>query len=179
MLRSVFYLLCGALFVSTSLYAGHEGGDNGHGGMQPAKSLRDIAPLAVSCTEEEADAVNAVACDRNRFVSDCVKITLSEDPIVTWESFDFARHNVVILKEGGAFRGRAVGSDITSDELSNFPSTWTYDFSTGEFLGRPDGEFRNIDEPVVSSENSGAGVYNIWCRYHWLGGMVMKLIVVE
>ena len=174
-------LLC--LFFTYFFSLNASGDDNNisnhavHGKEVTSKS--DIAPLQVSCTEESAVQTNSIDCDNSRFSPDCVKISLSENPVITWKSFDSVRHNVIVLKDGVPLEQRAVGFDVTGEQRENLPSEWSYNFETGEFFGRPEGEFRNIDDNLVSVENSGPGEYNIWCRYHFFSGMVMKLIVVE
>ncbi|MGR3219020.1 MAG: hypothetical protein ACUZ8H_04270 [Candidatus Anammoxibacter sp.] len=179
MFKYVYYALF-ALFFSSFGYAGtHEEG-LGHGEHVRAETREDIEALQVEgCDEETAVFVNAIDLDRNKFVQDCVKISLSENPVVTWTSFDFFRHNVVIMKEGTEFSERAVGSDVAIERRSSLPETYTYNFETGEFVGRPNGEIRNVKKPVISLVNTGEGVYDIWCRYHSFAGMFMELIVVE
>lgn len=179
MFRCVFFLLF-ALFFAPFVHAetNEEGSCLGKH-SQTTDSINDIAPLAVGCTEEEAVLTNSIDCDRDRFMPNCVKISLSKNPVITWKSFDLVRHNVVILKKGVHFDERAVGFDIDNKQRENLPAEWSYNFETGEFMGRPNGELRNIDKPIVSLVNTGVGEYDIWCRYHFLVGMVMKLFVVE
>ncbi|MGR3178485.1 MAG: hypothetical protein ACUZ8E_10555 [Candidatus Anammoxibacter sp.] len=173
------------LFFASLAYAETHDGNPGHGGHgehgRVASSINDIAPLAATCTEETAELTNSIDCDMATFAPDCAKISLSGNPVITWTSFDFALHNVVVLKEDVPFDERAVGFDVISEVIATetLPSEYSYNFETGEFIGRPNGEFFNVREPSVSLVNTGPGVYNIWCRYHWLFGMVMKLIVVE
>ena len=171
------------LFFASFAYAETHDGNPGHGGHgehgRVASSINDIAPLAATCTEETAELTNSIDCEMGKFVPDCVKISLSENPVITWTSLDPTVHNVVVLKDGVSFDKRAVGFDVISEEIAFLPSEYSYNFETGEYKGRPNGEFFNVREPSVSLVNTGPGVYNIWCRYHWLFGMVMKLIVVE
>ena len=179
MVKCGFYILF-TLFFASFVYAGAHEDDLGHGEHARAESFEDIEALQVEgCDEESAVSVNAIDLDRNKYVQDCVKISLSENPEVTWTSFDFPRHNVVIMKVGTEFSERAVGSDVAIERRSSLPETYTYNFETGEFVGRPNGEIRNIQEPAVSLVNTGEGVYDIWCRYHSFVGMIMELIVVE
>ncbi|MGR3318689.1 MAG: hypothetical protein ACUZ8O_09430 [Candidatus Anammoxibacter sp.] len=183
MFKCGFYILF-ALFFTSFVYAESHKEDMGHGEHnREVKSVRDIEALQVEgCDEESAVSVNAIDLDRNKFVQDCVKISLSENPEVTWASFDFPRHNVVIMKVDTEFDERVVGFDVAFERENgffDFSGTWTYNFETGEFVGRPNGELRNIKEPAVSLVNTGEGVYDIWCRYHAFAGMVMELIVVE
>lgn len=136
-------------------------------------SILGRAPLAVSCTEEEAVLKNVISLDNSRFVPDCVKVSLSDNPVIECTTFDFVRHDVVILKDGVDFGDRAVSYDMTSAEREKLAPTWSYNFETGEFLPR-----RNSEEPSFSTLNTGEGAYNIWCRYHFLSGMTMRLWVV-
>ena len=179
MMKYTFYLIL-VLFLSsafTTVFGGDDGGHDGH--LMEMKSMRDLGPLAVDCEEEEAIETNIIDCDRDRFMPDCVKISLSNDPVITWKSFDFVRHNVVVLKDGLSFDEKAVGTDVTNEDRERLPDEFTYNFETGEFLGRPNGELRNIDDEIVSSANTGVGEYIIWCRYHVLAGMTMRLFFVE
>jgi len=137
-------------------------------------SILELAPLAVGCTVETAVLTNVVDLDRNKFIPNCIKISLSDNPTVKCTSFDFVRHDVVILKDGVSFGDRVVSHDLSSEERKNLPSEWTYNFETGEFLRR-----RNDVNPSLSTENIGEGPYNIWCRYHFLSGMTMRLWVVQ
>lgn len=174
----IYFLI--ALFSQSFAYAETHEEDLGHGEhTKTADSIHDIAPLVVGCTEDKAALTNSIDCDRDRFMPDCVKISLSENPVIRWTSFDLVRHNVVILKEGVSFDERVVGFDVTSEQREKLPSEWSYNFETGEFIGRPNAELKNIQEPLVSLVNTGVGTYNIWCRYHFAAGMVMKLFVVE
>lgn len=172
MIRYNTYIIFAILLISKLLYA-----DMHDDPTQDANSINDIAPLEVRCTEDEAVLANSIDCDRNRFLPDCVKISLSENPVINWTSFDFVRHAVVILKEGVPFDERAVGFDMSFEERERFPATWWFNFKTGEFIGRDNNQLRNVQAPDVSLVNTGEGVYNIWCRYHFAVGMVMKLIV--
>lgn len=165
------------LTLAFSIFTWNAIADDNH--AEHEETIHDIAPLAVSCSEDEAIETNSIECDMSKFIPDCVKISLSNNPNINWKSFDFARHNIVILKEEVPFDEKAVSFDVTGEQRDNFPADFPYNFETGEFLGRPRGELRNREEPIVSLVNSGPGVYNIWCRYHFLSGMTMKLFVVE
>ena len=179
-MKYVFYLALLLFFSSafTTVYGHDSGGHDGEHSIE--MRFRDqVGSLAVDCGEEEAVETNIIDCDRDKFMPDCVKISLSNDPVITWKSFDFVRHNVIVLKDGVPFDEKAVGADVTNADRERLPDEFTYNFETGEFLGRPNGELRNIDDELVSPVNTGVGEYIIWCRYHILSGMTMKLFVVE
>ena len=178
MMRYVFFLIL--VLSLSSAFTTVYGDDGGHGEhAMEMTSIMQVGPLAVDCGEEEAVETNIIDCDRDRFMPDCVKISLSNDPVITWKSFDFVRHNVVVLKDGVPFAEKAVGTDVTNADRERFPDEFTYNFETGEFLGRPNGELRNINDELVSPVNTGVGEYIIWCRYHAVAGMTMRLFVVE
>jgi len=136
-------------------------------------SILELAPLVVGCTEETATLTNVIDLDRSKFLPNCVKISLSANPVIKCTTFDFARHDVIILKEDVSFNDRVVSYDMTAKSRVRLPEEWSYDFSTGEFLPKPD-----ENNASFSEINTGEGIYNIWCRYHLLSGMTMRLIVV-
>ena len=107
MFKYSIYFLLFTLFLAPFVYAGsHDGHDS------DSNSIFDMAPLAVSCTEESATLTNIIDLDQSKFSPSCVKISLSENPVITYTSFDFPMHDVVLLKEGVYFGDRAVRQDL-------------------------------------------------------------------
>lgn len=170
MFKSCIYFLLFTLFLAPFVYAVPHDGHDSNSNLD-SNPIFDMAPLAVSCTEDSATLTNTIDLDSHLFSPDCVKISLSENPVITCTTFDLVRHDVVVLKEGVDFGDRDVGQDLLNEQRGRLPESWSYNFETGEFV--------NIRrESDVSSLNTGEGKYNIWCRYHVAFGMAMVLFVM-
>ncbi len=161
---TVFFISVPVVFAQ---HHNHRGSD-----ADDLRALSEPAPLDVSCTQATATKTNTINMDGNAFEPKCAKISLSENPIIDCPTFDFAKHNVIILKQGATFANRVISYDVNAENLKWLPSSWTYNFETGEFL-----KDKNDTEATFSEENIGEGAYNIWCRYHLGFNMVMKLFV--